>query len=402
MQKLVKYSLALQLAVAGVAVAQVQTNQGVNTGRADQNTNVGTIDNRTGMQQDNNNRTDRLAPAGTVRASKLIGMEVYNQQDKHLGEIKDIVLDQNQKKIGYVVLSYGGIAGLGDKLFALPRNMIQVHTEGRNKAVVSLDEQTLKNAPGFDANRWPTEANADYYKNLDKYYGQHGGDRLTQHDQKTMRDVADKQGHSVHNSAGDVDADARTAGDRLDQAADRTGDNLKDAGDKTVDTLKDAGRKTGDALSRTGDKISDTWQDNDHTSAQPAAGQVGVDNSGVQWNRRVSQLIGANVKSPQDENLGEVYDVLLDLQAGQVRYAVLSYGGILGMGDKLFAVPMDQFQARDNNLVLSINKDQLKNAPGFDQNKWPDTANNQWSQSVDQYYRQHGSQNRGNTGDLNR
>ena len=127
------------------------------------------------------------------------------------------------------------------------------------------------------------------------------------------------------------------------------------------------------------------------------AGQV-KDQGELTWSHRVSSLIGTNVKSPQDESLGEVKDLVIDWPGGTVRYAVLSYGGMLGIGDKLFAVPIEQFQAREKDLVLAIDKQQLKNAPGFNKDQWPDMADTSWSRSVDQYYQQHGSSNR-NTAD---
>ena len=103
----------------------------------------------------------------------------------------------------------------------------------------------------------------------------------------------------------------------------------------------------------------------------------------------MSSLIGANVENSNGDNLGEVKDVVLDWQGGKVRYAVLSYGGILGIGDKLFAVPIESFTAQtgsSSKLVLNVNKDQLKNAPGFDRNHWPDMANPNWAKEIDTYY----------------
>lgn len=370
MRNLSKYSLALQVAIAGVALAQVQSDPAVRdpgtarpaapAGRTDQMSQPGTIDDRSGMQVKDTSQRDKMTPAGTMRASKLIGAEVYNQQGKHLGEVNDIVLDKGNKKVGYVVLSYGGIAGLGDKLFALPRNAVQIAPEssptGQTKAIVALDEQTLKNAPGFDKNKWPTEANADYYRNLDQYYRQHGGDRLT-------------------------------------QGAERVYDRTSGVGQKPAD---EAARQAGAKIDQSKEKLSDSMK-RDTTGAQPAAAQMG-DEGGLTWSHRVSELIGADVKSPQDENLGEIHDLVIDWPGGQVRYAVLSYGGILGLGDKLFAVPMDKIQTRDDDLVLSVDKQQLKNAPGFNKDQWPDVADPKWSKSVDEFYRQGGGGSQSDAG----
>ncbi len=91
-------------------------------------------------------------------------------------------------------------------------------------------------------------------------------------------------------------------------------------------------------------------------------------------------LIGDKVRNEQGENLGEIQDLMIDLDRGCIAYAVLSFGGILGMGDKLFAVPWQalDLQPEEHMFVLNVDKETLKNAPGFDKNNWPTTANREW------------------------
>ena len=88
---------------------------------------------------------------------------------------------------------------------------------------------------------------------------------------------------------------------------------------------------------------------------------------------RASELIGKNVRNQEGKDIGEVEDVLVNMKSGRVQYTVLSFGGFLGMGDKLFAIPMDSFdrsQQRDH-LVLNVSEERLKKAEGFDKDKWP-------------------------------
>lgn len=88
---------------------------------------------------------------------------------------------------------------------------------------------------------------------------------------------------------------------------------------------------------------------------------------------RASELIGRDVQNRQGQDLGDVEDVLVNINSGEVEYAVLSFGGFLGMGDKLFAFPLtafDRSQDRDH-LVLAIDQNRLKNAPGFERDNWP-------------------------------
>src|SRR3954447_2169979 len=73
-------------------------------------------------------------------------------------------------------------------------------------------------------------------------------------------------------------------------------------------------------------------------------------------------LIGEDVYNLQDEDLGDIKEIMLDIQSGQVAYAVLSFGGILGLGEKLFAVPWQSLQLDTINkrFLLDCGKEHLK------------------------------------------
>lgn len=79
---------------------------------------------------------------------------------------------------------------------------------------------------------------------------------------------------------------------------------------------------------------------------------------------------------------------MVDTDTGDVSYAVVSFGGFLGMGNKLFAVPLPAMQVDTNDKEFRLNesKERLENAPGFDKDKWPDFTNAKWRQEVDSYY----------------
>ena len=102
-----------------------------------------------------------------------------------------------------------------------------------------------------------------------------------------------------------------------------------------------------------------------------------------------STFIGADVENPQGQNLGDIKDIVIDRASGRITYAVVSFGGFLGMGEKLFAVPWGAFaqpRADKDKFVLDVDKERLKNAPGFDQNNWPQMASREWVTSLYSYY----------------
>jgi len=112
---------------------------------------------------------------------------------------------------------------------------------------------------------------------------------------------------------------------------------------------------------------------------------------------RAKDIVGMNVRNAQGEKLGDVKDLMVDFELpARIRYAALDYGGFLGIGDKLFAVPWQSMKLRhdaDNNqrmfLELDADKDSLKNAPGFDKDHWPNFADNHWADEVHKHYRVH-------------
>jgi sporulation protein YlmC with PRC-barrel domain len=89
---------------------------------------------------------------------------------------------------------------------------------------------------------------------------------------------------------------------------------------------------------------------------------------------KASKLIGMQVRNTKNEMLGKISDLVIDQKSGKVAYVAMSIGGVLGVGDKLVAVPFEAFtpnQGQDG-LMLNIDKQRLQQAPGFSQNSWPD------------------------------
>lgn len=103
-------------------------------------------------------------------ANTLVGNDVYNHKDEDLGDIKEIMLDMRSGKAVYAVLSFGGILGLGEKLFAVPWAALALDTKNK-RFILKVEKDTLKDAPGFDKNNWPNMADASWTKKIHSYYG---------------------------------------------------------------------------------------------------------------------------------------------------------------------------------------------------------------------------------------
>jgi hypothetical protein len=99
-------------------------------------------------------------------------------------------------------------------------------------------------------------------------------------------------------------------------------------------------------------------------------------------------LEGDDVVNKADEKLGKLEHIMIDVPTGRVAYGVLSFGGFLGMGDKLFAIPWRALRMDPSNhrFILDVDKETLKKAPGFDKDHWPSMADEQWAREVHTYY----------------
>lgn len=99
-------------------------------------------------------------------------------------------------------------------------------------------------------------------------------------------------------------------------------------------------------------------------------------------------LTGEKVVNEAGEALGQITHIMLDVTNGTIAYAVLSFGGFLGLGDKLFAVPWSALavDVEDKWFVLNVDKERLRKAPGFDKDHWPSMADPKWAAEVHEYY----------------
>ena len=101
-----------------------------------------------------------------------------------------------------------------------------------------------------------------------------------------------------------------------------------------------------------------------------------------------STLEGDKVVNTRGETLGKIEEIMIDVERGTVAYAVMSCGGLMGMGDKLFAIPWEAFTLDANNhaFVLDADKSRFEKAPGFDKSHWPSMADTSWAHEVHRYY----------------
>jgi sporulation protein YlmC with PRC-barrel domain len=88
-----------------------------------------------------------------------------------------------------------------------------------------------------------------------------------------------------------------------------------------------------------------------------------------------SSLTGDKIVNAAEEHMGEIKEVMLDLETGTIDYFVIEFGGFLGLGVKYFAIPLRllKLDAPNKRFIFNQSREVLEKAPGFDMDHWPDT-----------------------------
>lgn len=141
------------------------------------------------------------------------------------------------------------------------------------------------------------------------------------------------------------------------------------------------------AADRSADRTSE--RSTERATSQDATGSTGQTAASTTPDLRASKVIGMKVRNAQDQELGNIEDLIVDVNNERVAYAVLAFGGTLGFGEKRFAYPLPLFKpaAGDSDaLVLNVDEERLKKAPGFERQKWPDWNQSSYRSEVDRHF----------------
>jgi sporulation protein YlmC with PRC-barrel domain len=242
-------------------------------------------------------RAERLGRA--EKASDLIGMEVKNYQNEKLGKVNDLAVDLETGRIVQVILSSGGVLGVGDTLVAVPPGAL--HRDATVNVIhLNADKEKLKAAPRFEMTKWAECCESNHVAEVYRYYGEEP-------------------------------------------------------------------------------YFNATYQITPTPNSSTRLGYV----------QKASKVMDLSVKNLQDEKLGKVENLMVDLPAGRVVAVIVSSGGFLGIGDELSAIPPTalRLNSERDTLQLDVTKEALSNAPHFKANQWPDIGEPSYAHGVYRAYR---------------
>ncbi len=281
----------------------------------------------------NRARQDRLNSA--VKSSDVIGMTVNNYQNEKLGRVEELALDVESGRIVQVILSTGGFLGVGDTLTGLPPGALH-HDVAAGVLHLDATRERIKAAPKFDMTKWEESGDHAHLTEVYRHY-----------DAEPSLWFVDRDGKSAARA---------TSTDR--------------------DSNSSAARDRDEALNKDAVRVAGIEQ-----STIPASrlGQA----------QKVSRLMGMPVNNLQNESLGKVENLLLDLPSGRLVAVVVSSGGFIGIGDELSAVPPTalRFASDRHSLVLDASKELLTQAPHFSSDRWPNFSEPVYTEGVYRAYR---------------
>lgn len=381
------------------------------------------------------------------KASELIGMDVQDVSNKKIGDIQNLGIDLEWGRVTYVILGAGGLLGAGEELYALPPNAFTLASD--NKSLVSnLDKERLSNAPQIKNNNWRQLSEPAFAARVYQHYGKqpYWNAQLT----PTGRDEGSPRERISRNRDKDDDKDdnglrARPSGRNpnariaaaqfanVEEAQRLIGMNVENARGAQIGKLSDIGvdlesgrvlfavvnqkgRGAAKAVApatlalAAGDKsLRFSGQESKLESAPTFNRNAPLGNA--QFVARVyghfdqhhnwfqssdnfgnahlaTDVLKMRVQNIENENVGQVQNLMVDLQKGRVLYVVMNAAQVLGRGEHLFALPPNAFTmgSKDKILVANVDKAKLEAAPRFNRGNLRELANPAKAEEIYRYY----------------
>ncbi len=287
-----------------------------------------------------------------VRATDIIGLTVNDQRNEKLGQVEDLVVDVESGRLVQVILSTGAFFGRSNALIALPPEALHYAAADN---VLQLDASKWNpGAPArFDSSKWDKDAQFNRASAVQGGFAER------------PYFVADNEGYRNASLNGTfpstlphhMDGSINTAGARnLDKAS-----NVETAGqvettNNWISTLNPDGTWTREYYS-------------DERRANNSWSRLG-------YVQKVSQIIGTPVRNLQDQELGRVENLMMDVSAGRIVTVIVSTGGFLGLADELSAVPPTALRFNPDHEILQLDasRELLAGSPHFKVTQWPDLS----------------------------
>jgi sporulation protein YlmC with PRC-barrel domain len=364
------------------------------------------------------------------KASELIGMNVKNSSDQNIGEVSDLGIDLPAGRVTFVILGAGGVLGAGEKHYVMPPNAFTLASDNKS-LVSGIDKEKLADAPQLQRNNWQQLSDRSFAARVYQHYGKQPywtGATLTPTGREESRTYEKREANQRDRISRDRNDDsdlhvrrappghegARGTGEfaNVEEASRLIGMNVENARGVNIGKLTDivvdldsgrvlygvvdlsgrAGSKAvapqslslgndDKSLRFTGDQsklnAAPPWGTSTDPNNAQFAGRV-YTHFGQQHDwfeasrnfrnaRRATEVMKAKVENSQNENVGQIQNLMVDLPQGRVLYVILSAAPMVGRGNHLLAVPPNAFTPGSdrNTLLTGLDKAKLEGAPRF-------------------------------------
>jgi len=288
-----------------------------------------------------------------VNANPLIGHDVTSPQGEKLGTITDLVFNNAQDRISYVAVQSGGMLGAGAKHLAIPWEAFSIRSTSRSEVqtvTLNATKQAIDAAPGFDAKSWPAQPSMHWQQLSQKPGGTYGyqpsGSAAQESPAKSALPQRVETGAKKTAEAavrGGQEEAERTARESVQSAA-------REEVEQTVRESMESGAR--ESVERTGREQPERAAERYEMRRQQPMAQIPA----MRF-RRTTELIGLDVKNARGEEVGNLEDIVLDQREGRPVFAVLGFGGLMGLGEKMAAVPWSAMSVNSQQEMARIKAD---------------------------------------------
>lgn len=212
-----------------------------------------------------------------TEVSKMLGMKANAQAGENLGTVQDLILDPYESRVSFAVLSPS--AG-GDSLYAVPWSLISM-SSGKDAVSVNISKQQFDNAPCFNRSDWPDVSSTQWRHQLYSHYN-------VQPASQSVQWPGEASGKTTVTSPSN--REQMTAPQEQDQQRTATAQQQSQQDQQRMTAAQRQGQKQGQMM----------------------------------FSRRVSDLLGMNVKNPSGDDLGKIRDVVIDTEHGHIAYSILA------------------------------------------------------------------------------
>ncbi|MGE9289540.1 MAG: PRC-barrel domain-containing protein [Puniceicoccales bacterium] len=305
-----------------------------------------------------------LTDSRYIQASEVSDWNVFDGQNNRLGEIDNVIMDPSSGEISDIVVSYGGVFGVGSTQVLISVDDVQFDRKN-GKAVVEMTAGELQAQPKYkeeqyqnnrskDANPMSGESVASIEVNSgpEHIHSNHKTMEMNRESSQGNSDSMNSASHEMQKSiSGKTNSGDRSAQDMSDGT-----ESVESMNHETISSQQAQDRKSdqsrNDDSMRGERKANSKQMDQSHSSNQKSD----------QTERPTSQLISYEVVGSNGQEVGSVEDLLIGSDGSKIEYVVVSSGGFMEIADTLLVLPLDQVEvnAQDEQIEISTTKSSIE------------------------------------------